>query len=1077
MNVSRRRFISASAGAVAAAGLVPSRVGAAAPLSVPAPTLVQTTMVDNTSAAITFAPADKWQSFNSLGSGWYGGTARSTRFLGGSFEYTHPSCTRLKWWSTTKADRGTADVYIDGEFVANISTVNPLLTPTKVVFDSGPLFSGRHTITVVAKTAGWTECDAIEVTEAVHETFVVDDTDPAVFYGGAWAANRNVAGYTNLTAHSTTGANAWFYYSLGNCSRIVWKATPDVGRGTANVYVDDALAATVDLFGPSRVTQQTIFDTGAMTPGSHSIRVVATGKLGAGSGSPWVELDSLAVTGDPMATSRVDGAHPVLVRTRGRIKDTSGALVSAWASSGVAGSYGGSTLASSTQGSFAEISFTSSRIRWIGSRGPDHGIAEVYIDGVLAGTVDTFASVAQPSRVLFDRGGLSTNRFHTIRIRVTRTKQAASSGHVVDVDAFESDASTDPVATYFTQSRAELATIQARTKAYLDPAAWHPIQYAAHVPDGGVALTGGLLKTCFDNNVIYLKHSYSKPNFVDSETFWIKDWPSSNEGRMLMGAGHSLRWGSMLTGADRATLQAVVDTVVANVATRQNGQTVGSANEGFALQWGFGPSEPIAPATQVPTAAQIESFMVNFNHERANYDRAMWTRGMVAAIQSGNSTAGPVLRKMYDWFNRWHRTRPTPVPALVTYSLGAQGHIGSTLAYHSPVGVDDDLVTADRYYVQDWWLQQLANQEPLAFWRYPFNRPHSYLVIALESYFDHYRATGSQKYLDAVLGGWEMFRRDYTYVGGGTSITETAQFPGQCSDLGSGNNEFDGAIFWIHLNQRLLQLFPDQEKYAAEIERCVYNVGLAQQDLNPASNHGIRYHGLLQPRKVGPTIINTCCEVNGTGLYSRLPEMVYSVAADGIFVNLFEASTITWPQAGNDITLSTATTFPSANAVTHTITTPVPIKFAMRVRVPSWSVGPMPISINGAVVATGSPGSYVVLDRTWSQGDTVTYTLGAAPRLTPYRGLSEIDDVDRFALEYGPVLMSYLGSSVGGKAQVDGLVIPWITKSPADLLAALQPVAGNPLRFSVGGDATKVFAPYFQLQTEPFTCFPIVKAP
>ena len=118
-----------------------------------------------------------------------------------------------------------------------------------------------------------------------------------------------------------------------------------------------------------------------------------------------------------------------------------------------------------------------------------------------------------------------------------------------------------------------------------------------------------------------------------------------------------------------------------------------------------------------------------------------------------------------------------------------------------------------------------------------------------------------------------------------------------------------------------------------------------------------------------------------------------------------------------------------------------------------------------------------MIDRVWSDGDSISYTLGAALRLTKYRGLNEIDDLDRFGLEYGPVLLSYLGPLTNAKVQVSGVKVAWIPTSPANLLATLQPVANSPLRFTIGGDATKLFAPYYQVQTEPFSCYPVVKAP
>ena len=75
----------------------------------------------------------------------------------------------------------------------------------------------------------------------------------------------------------------------------------------------------------------------------------------------------------------------------------------------------------------------------------------------------------------------------------------------------------------------------------------------------------------------------------------------------------------------------------------------------------------------------------------------------------------------------------------------------------------------------------------------------------------------------------------------------------------------------------------------------------------------------------------------------------------------------------------------------------------------------MPIQVNGTLATSGKPGTYVTLDRTWSEGDTITFRLPMDFKLTRYTGVDKIAGHERYALEYGPVLLAILGS-VGRQA-------------------------------------------------------------
>ena len=97
------------------------------------------------------------------------------------------------------------------------------------------------------------------------------------------------------------------------------------------------------------------------------------------------------------------------------------------------GSYSGDTVKyHKTAGKSASYTFTGRAIAWVSTRGPARGSAKVYIDGVLAATVNLNHSSTSYRYVAFQRTWSSSGT-HTIKIVVS-----GSSGHPrVDIDAFE----------------------------------------------------------------------------------------------------------------------------------------------------------------------------------------------------------------------------------------------------------------------------------------------------------------------------------------------------------------------------------------------------------------------------------------------------------------------------------------------------------------------------------------------------------------------------------------------------------------------------------------------------------------
>jgi DUF1680 family protein len=573
---------------------------------------------------------------------------------------------------------------------------------------------------------------------------------------------------------------------------------------------------------------------------------------------------------------------------------------------------------------------------------------------------------------------------------------------------------------------------------------WNPVAYKASAPLKGVRLADGLFKTALENNITYLLNSFTvdemlrqfreragKPNppgLRSPDKFWEDDLAGSCAGRFLMGAGNTLRW------VHDPELQRRMDELIDGIADcRQSNGYIMAYPEGSI-----------------------------FHSERAAYTRAWLTHGLIEAGYTGNPKAFGLLRGYYDWYDHC----PYLPKLLRGAAQGVQGMIANTRMYFTPVGKPEDLQVVQRYFQENYWLEGLAKREGLMVWQYPYDRPHCYLITDFEAYLDLYRATGDRRYLDGMLGAWDLYHDKWEHVGGTIAICEMGEYPPQSYQLYTNTGELCGSVFWAKFNQRLHLLYPEQEKYVNEIEKSIYNVALANQ----VGTKGIMYHAkLVGPKDDSVGIsISTCCEGQGTRLLGSLPEYIYSLAPDGLYINLFEPSTITWSLAGRPVELKTTTQFPFHPEVQLRFSAAQPIPAKIRVRVPSWAAQQMPIRVNGVPAASSQPGTYVTLERTWSEGDTITFRLPMDFKLTRYTGVDKIAGHERYALEYGPVLLAILGST-------DAKLVVRNGQRHQDFVKQLKPKSGQPLHFTLDGDTAHEYIPYWEVPyKQSFTCYPIV---
>lgn len=308
-------------------------------------------------------------------------------------------------------------------------------------------------------------------------------------------------------------------------------------------------------------------------------------------------------------------------------------------------------------------------------------------------------------------------------------------------------------------------------------------------------------------------------------------------------------------------------------------------------------------------------------------------------------------------------------------------------------------------------------------------------------------ATGDSSYLPALEALWESVVMRKMYITGGIGSRHSGEAFGDDYELPNATAycETCAAIGNALWNHRMNLLYGDA-KYADVVERVIYNGFLSGISLsgdhffyvNPLESRG-KHHRQ-------PWYGCACCPSNVVRFLPSLPGYVYAVADDGLYVNLYAASTAKVKLGGNDVTVVQETTYPWEGAVRITLRPSARAAFALRLRVPAWCKGAA-IKVNGTDVAplTVEKG-YAVLQRAWQAGDIVELNLPMPiERVKAHPQVK--DNIGRVALQRGPVVYCIEGVDNGGRVHHLSLPpdAPLAAEHRPDLLGGITVVKGRAL--------------------------------
>lgn len=449
----------------------------------------------------------------------------------------------------------------------------------------------------------------------------------------------------------------------------------------------------------------------------------------------------------------------------------------------------------------------------------------------------------------------------------------------------------------------------------------------------------------------------------------------------------------------------------------------------------------------------------------------------------GNTQALQVTVKMADYFEKRLAALNADEIEKIFRTDGSRnpqnefGSMSEVLTELYELTGDQKHLDAARWFNRSWFVDPLAQGED------KLAGMHANTHIAQAIGLAHYaNVTGDAQDLKASEHFWKLVTQEHSFVIGGNSFNEWFDKPdvetGACIDghkeLPATTAESCNTHNMLKLTAQLFERKPSAE-YADYFERALYNHLLATMDPDSgAMTYFMPLCGNFRTYLDG----TFCC--TGTGIENppRYNEGIYFQQGNSLWVNLYIPSQLDWREAGlvvrqeGDITHGESVKFTIFEARTQSVN--------LNFRIPGWISGPPILTLNGKVQErTGTPSTYISLDRKWKKGDVVKLTLPASLRLERAK-----DNSAMVSVFFGPVLLAgelgrenmpkdFAGKDANLKAPA--VPVPEIassSKNPADWLRPGPGPKGSLFMAHDAGPADGItFRPLFEVHHQRYSVY------
>jgi len=361
---------------------------------------------------------------------------------------------------------------------------------------------------------------------------------------------------------------------------------------------------------------------------------------------------------------------------------------------------------------------------------------------------------------------------------------------------------------------------------------------------------------------------------------------------------------------------------------------------------------------------------------------------------AGNEQALATVEKMAGWVQSWaDPLSDQQMQRVLLVEYGGMGEVLSNL--YAVTGKTDYLDLARRFDKKSFFDALAAHRDELKGLHVNTHIPQVIAAARL------YELTGDKRYWNIADYFWNEVTSERSYCTGGTSNFELWRSdPGVLStQLSSETTEDCCAYNMMKLTRHLFSWSPEA-RYMDYYERALVNHRMGTID--PETGTTVYYLPLgsgYSKIYAKPFDSFWCCNGTGAEEFAKLTDTIYFHDDNSIFVNLYIASDVSWPEKG--VRVSQQTAFPEEQGTTLLISADRPVDLDFKLRIPYWAKNGS-VKVNGhPLPAFAGPGSYLVLRGPWKNGDRVELSLPMHLHAAPLPDKQSLQ-----ATMYGPVVLA-----------------------------------------------------------------------
>jgi hypothetical protein len=361
---------------------------------------------------------------------------------------------------------------------------------------------------------------------------------------------------------------------------------------------------------------------------------------------------------------------------------------------------------------------------------------------------------------------------------------------------------------------------------------------------------------------------------------------------------------------------------------------------------------------------------------------------------AGNEQALDTVEKMARWVRSW--SDPLSEQQMQRVLLVEYGGMGEVLAnLYGATGKREYLDLAQRFDKKGFFDPLAAHREELKGLHVNIHVPQVIAAARL------YELTGDKRYWNIADYFWNEVTSERSFCTGGTSNFELWRSdPGVLSTQLSPQTAEDCCVYNMMKLTRHLFGWSPQAGYMDYYERVLFNHRMGTID--PETGTTVYYLPLgngYSKIYAKPLDSFWCCNGTGAEEFAKLTDSIYFREDRSIFVNLYIASDVNWPEKG--IRLTQQTSFPEEQGTILLVSAEKPVDIDLKLRIPYWAKSGS-VKVNGRTIpAFADPGSYLVLRGPWKNGDRIELSLPMHLHAAPMPDKEALQ-----AAMYGPLVLA-----------------------------------------------------------------------